>query len=121
MKNGSIWTSARLSLHLHLSLKARCTEKRPLFNKQNYVNGIISGIIYEFSKVGIFNLCKTYRMKKWGLGLLFAFASAAALAQEKNEKTLLWQVSGNGLEKPSYLFGTIHMICSEDAVLSDSL
>jgi len=60
-------------------------------------------------------------MKKWSLGLLFAFASAAALAQGKNDKTLLWQISGNGLQKPSYLFGTIHMICSEDAVLSDSL
>lgn len=60
-------------------------------------------------------------MKKLGLGLLIAFTSVVALAQEKMEKTLLWQVSGNGLEKPSYLFGTIHMICSEDAVLSDSL
>lgn len=27
------------------------------------------------------------------------------------EKSLLWEVSGNGLEKPSYLFGTIHMTC----------
>ena len=60
-------------------------------------------------------------MKKWSLGLLFATASVVALAQGKNEKTLLWQISGNGLVKPSYLFGTIHMICSEDAVLSDSL
>lgn len=33
----------------------------------------------------------------------------------------MWQISGNGLQKPSYLFGTIHMICSEDALLSDSL
>ena len=60
-------------------------------------------------------------MKKWSLGLLMALTSVIAFSQGKNEKTLLWQVSGNGLEKPSYLFGTIHMICSEDAVLSDSL
>lgn len=26
------------------------------------------------------------------------------------EKSLLWRISGNGLKKPSYLFGTIHMI-----------
>lgn len=32
--------------------------------------------------------------------------------------SLLWRVSGNGLEKPSYLYGTVHIICSEDAALS---
>jgi len=37
------------------------------------------------------------------------------------ENTLLWKISGNGLEKASYLFGTIHLMCSEDALLSDSL
>lgn len=33
------------------------------------------------------------------------------------ENTLLWEISGNGLTKPSYLFGTIHMICGKDYVL----
>jgi len=37
------------------------------------------------------------------------------------ENTLLWKISGNGLKLPSYLYGTIHMLCEEDAVLSDSL
>ena len=63
-------------------------------------------------------------MKKWGLGLLVAITSLASLAQTKGKNefnTLLWEISGNGLHKPSYLFGTIHMICSEDALLSDSL
>jgi hypothetical protein len=36
-------------------------------------------------------------------------------------KSLLWEISGNGLLKPSYLYGTIHMLCKDDAVLSDSL
>lgn len=27
------------------------------------------------------------------------------------EKSLLWKISGNGIEKPSYLFGTIHATC----------
>jgi uncharacterized protein YbaP (TraB family) len=35
--------------------------------------------------------------------------------------TLLWKISGNGLERPSYLFGTIHMLCSSDAVLSANM
>jgi uncharacterized protein YbaP (TraB family) len=63
-------------------------------------------------------------MKKWSVGLLMAMASLTVLAQEKNKNqfnTLLWQISGNGLQRPSYLFGTIHLICSGDAVLSDSL
>ena len=40
---------------------------------------------------------------------------------EKLANTLLWQVSGNDLSKPSYLFGTMHLVCAEDAKLSDSL
>ena len=34
--------------------------------------------------------------------------------------TLLWKISGKGLEKPSYLYGTIHMICGADAGLSNN-
>ncbi|MDX1667613.1 MAG: TraB/GumN family protein, partial [Saprospiraceae bacterium] len=34
---------------------------------------------------------------------------------------LLWKVSGNDLEEPSYLFGTIHMIGEKDFWLSDTL
>ena len=35
------------------------------------------------------------------------------------EKSLLWEISGNGLEKSSYLFGTIHMTC--DATLGKNV
>src|SRR5258708_34300939 len=35
--------------------------------------------------------------------------------------TLLWEISGKGLSKPSYLFGTMHVLCADDAALSDSL
>jgi len=68
-------------------------------------------------------------MKVFEIGFLFsvlAYSCATAKkaeqpAPEFSEKTLLWQISGNGLQKPSYLFGTIHLVCKEDAVLSDSL
>jgi uncharacterized protein YbaP (TraB family) len=46
---------------------------------------------------------------------------AGASIAQKDTNTLLWQISGNGLRQPSYLFGTIHMLCKDDAVLSDSL
>lgn len=35
--------------------------------------------------------------------------------------TLLWQITGKGLKEPSYLFGTMHILCSEDAQLSPAL
>jgi uncharacterized protein len=46
---------------------------------------------------------------------------APKLAINNNENTLLWQVTGNGLKKPSYLFGTFHIMCKNDIVLSKAL
>ncbi len=40
------------------------------------------------------------------LMLLTAFGAARA-----GENSLLWKISGNGLESPSWLFGTNHMLC----------
>jgi uncharacterized protein YbaP (TraB family) len=61
-------------------------------------------------------------MKRISAGLLFALVSVSVFAQNNKENnTLLWKISGNGLEKPSYLFGTIHMLCADDALLSDNL
>ena len=39
----------------------------------------------------------------------------------KDNNTLLWQISGNGLQKPSYLFGTFHLMCKDDIQFSDQL
>jgi hypothetical protein len=36
-------------------------------------------------------------------------------------KSLLWKVSGNGLSHPSYIYGTVHMICSSDFVMKDKV
>ena len=36
------------------------------------------------------------------------------------DKALLWKISGNGLKKPSYLYGTIHIIPREDFKLSEA-
>lgn len=37
------------------------------------------------------------------------------------DNTLLWKISGKGLKQPSYLYGTMHVLCAEDATVSDSL
>lgn len=55
------------------------------------------------------------------LALLSLFVCIAGQAQKKNDQTLLWRISGNGLQAPSYIFGTIHMICADNIQLSDSL
>lgn len=44
----------------------------------------------------------------------FILLTSTGNAQQKEENSLLWEITGNGLQQPSYLFGTIHMICKED-------
>ena len=51
--------------------------------------------------------------------LLPLFASAQK--SDKLPNTLLWRISGNGLEKPSYLFGTIHLTDKRVFMLGDSV
>ena len=45
------------------------------------------------------------------VAIVFAFLviSISGFAQQKWPNTLLWRISGNGLEKPSYLYGTMHL------------
>jgi len=40
--------------------------------------------------------------------------------EAKTENSLLWRISGKGLEKPSYLFGTIHLICQKDFFMPEA-
>ncbi|MDD2798375.1 MAG: TraB/GumN family protein [Bacteroidales bacterium] len=48
--------------------------------------------------------------------LLFiaVFSLSAFANNDKPENSILWEISGNGLNQSSYLFGTIHMICEKD-------
>lgn len=55
-------------------------------------------------------------MKKLLLSLLSLVA--VGTTAQKTENALLWKVSGNGLSKPSYLFGTLHVLC--DATLDQN-
>ncbi|HLK30320.1 MAG TPA: TraB/GumN family protein [Puia sp.] len=42
-------------------------------------------------------------------------------ALQKSANTLLWEVTGKDLQKPTYIFGTMHILCSDDATLSSGL
>ncbi|MCF8297785.1 MAG: TraB/GumN family protein [Saprospiraceae bacterium] len=41
--------------------------------------------------------------------------------KEELENSLLWEISGNGLESPSYLFGTIHLIPKKDYFFTNTM
>ena len=51
------------------------------------------------------------------LTTLFICLFAVAFGQN----SLLWKIEGNGLEKPSYLFGTVHMICKDEFKMPEKL
>lgn len=57
-----------------------------------------------------------------GIATLLTISFSSIVAQERSEplaKTLLWKITGNGIQKPSYLFGTMHLLCANDAFLSE--
>ena len=63
-------------------------------------------------------------MKKSGLAVLLTIGTLFTFAQKpqpSGPKTLLWEISGNGMARPSYLFGTMHILCETDAKISDNL
>ncbi len=45
----------------------------------------------------------------------------ATTNESKEVNTLLWKISGKGVSKPSYLFGTIHMICKDSYFWTDKM
>lgn len=51
-------------------------------------------------------------------GLLVAGTFVATKAQDK---ALLYEVTGAGLTKPSYLYGTFHMVCPTDLTITDAI
>src|SRR5579863_6936332 len=54
---------------------------------------------------------------------LFVFVFSSAFSQKKQSHkypSLLWEITGNGLKKPSYLFGTMHVSSKLVFHLSDS-
>lgn len=47
--------------------------------------------------------------------------TAIKLPSNPDENSLLWEISGKHLSKPSYLFGTFHLMCKEDIHFSNNL
>lgn len=53
--------------------------------------------------------------------MILILSSSLAFTQQKWPNTLLWRISGKGLQKPSYLYGTMHLQDKRLFQFSDSL
>lgn len=57
---------------------------------------------------------------------LLAFLCASVVlfsckAAQDDNQSLLWRISGKGMARPSYLFGTIHLICPDDYLWTNTM
>jgi uncharacterized protein YbaP (TraB family) len=64
---------------------------------------------------------KKVLMKKYFGFLFLAILGFGQLFAQAQKSSLLWEITGNNLQQPSYLFGTFHIICKEDFSVSDIL
>lgn len=59
--------------------------------------------------------------KKVALSVLVCFFLFSAFSQKSGIYSLLWKIEGNGIKKPSYLFGTMHIRDARAFNFSDSV
>ncbi len=67
-------------------------------------------------------------VKKYFLAVLSILSVTILSCKNKNSlntatsgKSLLWEVSGKEMRHPSYFFGTMHLMCAEDAELTETV
>ncbi|MBK8611070.1 MAG: TraB/GumN family protein [Chitinophagaceae bacterium] len=56
----------------------------------------------------------------WMAGPLYSQSGSVYQKYPGETNTLLWEVSGNGLAKPSFIFGTFHLLCEDDIHFSEA-
>ncbi|WKN32745.1 TraB/GumN family protein [Porifericola rhodea] len=60
-------------------------------------------------------------MKRTLASLLSLAFGCIFSAYAQNSNSLLWEISGKDLETPSYLFGTIHLMCPQDIKITPAM
>jgi len=61
-------------------------------------------------------------MKRFALVLLSVFISFfSPKAQSSKTSSLLWKISGKGIQAPSYIYGTFHLLCPDDFVMDTAV
>src|SRR3712207_6729642 len=56
-----------------------------------------------------------------GMSMFFSCRHKNSFVTATDEKSLLWEISGKELTKPSYFFGTMHLLCAEDTELNQTI
>lgn len=56
-----------------------------------------------------------------GLFMLGFFIGQQIAKAQNASPSLLWEISGKDLKQPSYLFGTFHLLCPQDLILTDAI
>ncbi|MDZ7899709.1 MAG: TraB/GumN family protein [Arcicella sp.] len=62
----------------------------------------------------------TNPIKLFLISVIFSSLYFTKIYAQKEDKSLLYEISGNGLTQPSYLYGTIHIICKDDFVMTEA-
>lgn len=103
-------------------------ENNILFHKQLvlvYAPSFYSGLFYNFfSGMVIFRPVGLLIVKscmKWLSAWFLFFLFTPTVQAQQPRSSLLWEVSGNGLQQPSYLFGTFHLLCKGDFTVTPEL
>src|SRR5687768_8826227 len=55
------------------------------------------------------------------VAVLLAASTSHAQSANVDSSALLYEITGKGLKQPSYLFGTIHLICEKDMLAPERL
>ncbi|SIT16809.1 hypothetical protein SAMN05421786_10799 [Chryseobacterium ureilyticum] len=98
-----------------LDFTTSCFREVFIFFKKN-CNDYNTTLTYCLKEQKIKKINNMKTLVKLGFAALLSMNTMTANAQKKNTESnsLLWEVSGNGLSKPSYIAGTFHILCSKD-------
>ena len=55
------------------------------------------------------------------IGALLCAVNIYAQHNESKNKSLLWKISGKDMQQPSYLFGTIHIVCQDNYIWTKTM
>jgi uncharacterized protein len=62
----------------------------------------------------------TNPIKLFLISVIFSSLYFTKIYAQKDDKSLLYEISGNGLTQPSYIYGTIHLICKSDFIMTEA-
>jgi uncharacterized protein len=62
----------------------------------------------------------TNPIKLFLIAVIFSSFYFTKTQAQQQDKSLLYEISGNGITQPSYLYGTIHVICKDDFFVTDA-